>query len=253
MLRTCSECNMPTTGESRCVVCYCEKYKLRRCNRCNAELVSVGICSCGCPEFRIEESIVSSATADAPKRARRPRKLGDVAKERVDELDDDVEKEEKPKRRPRREQAEKVPKSKKPSDKVTKARALGDANTFPCQFGGVSIGDMTGRISLKIAKNRINVSTAEKLFCGRRVNCRLVARPVDEDPDQQHFDGMETKIAMEAVVDVKRFASDPHNISIGVTCSLQEVDVTELSRFAKKFGQITVIDSQSLDEIGADE
>lgn len=251
MLRTCAECNMPTTGESRCVVCYCEKYKLRRCNRCNAELVSVGICDCGCPEFRIEESNVS-ATAEAPKRARRPRKLGDVAKERVDEFEEAVQ-EEKPKRRPRREQAEKVAKEKKPSAKVTKARATGEANSFRCNFGGVSIGDMTGRISLQILKDVINVTTAERLFCGRRVHCRLVARPADEDPDQTHLPGMDTKIALEAVVDVKRFASDPHKISIGVTCSLQEVDVTELSKFAKKSGQITVLDTQSLDELDPEE
>jgi hypothetical protein len=168
-----------------------------------------------------------------------------VAQERVEELDDDAEVvEEKPKRK------RKAARDKGPSEKVLKAKALGDANTFPCQFGGVSIGDMTGRISLKIAKDRINVGTAEKLFCGRRVNCRLVARPVDEDPDQQHLPDMDTKTTMEAVVDVKRFASDPHNISIGVTCSLQEVDVTELSLFAKKFGSITVLDTQSLDELG---
>jgi hypothetical protein len=200
----------------------------------------------------LEESIVS-ATATAPKRARRPRKLGDVAQERVEELEDDEVVEEKPKRKPRREKVDKPEKSKKPSAKVTRARALGDANSFRCQFGGVSIGDGTGRVGVQIQKDCINIGTAEKLFCGRRVHCRIVARPVDIDPDQQHFDDMDPSTTLEAVVDVKQFSSNPHRISLGLTLSLQEIDVSDLSKFAKKSGQITVLDTQSLDEIGADE
>lgn len=110
----------------------------------------------------------------------------------------------------------------------------------PVEFGGVSFGDETARLGLRIARPFMYIDAADELLCGRRLSCRVVTCPNGDDPNQKYLvDGVGASV--EAVADVKRFGVSPKAISANLTFSLGEIDVRELASFSKKTGRLIVL------------
>jgi hypothetical protein len=117
---------------------------------------------------------------------------------------------------------------------------------LPCEFSGVSIGDGTANIGLRISKQLLNIMAAEEALCGRRLNGTIFRCPPGADPNQTSFEfGPETD-SIESVFDVKRFSSSPKFISFGLTFSLQEIDAEVLSHFAKASGRVRIDQVQAI-------
>lgn len=112
---------------------------------------------------------------------------------------------------------------------------------LPVNFGGVSIGKETARLSVKIDRQQTGMSPneADDLFCGHRLNCKVVQRSNDDDPNQT------TMVAdlyeeVEGHADVKRMGVSASHIGIGLTWSLADVDVKTLALFSKAAGHLVV-------------
>lgn len=124
-----------------------------------------------------------------------------------------------------------------------RSRRGGAVLDVPVNFGDVSIGDGTARIGVRIDRSLLNIDAADKLLCGRRLNGRLLVTPPGDANGQTYIDpevGGELKHELESTFDVKRFSASPKNITAGLTFSLQEVEVSELSYFAKRGGRLVV-------------
>jgi hypothetical protein len=108
-------------------------------------------------------------------------------------------------------------------------------------FEGVSIGDGTGRVGIKIDREHMSVVAADAALCGRRLTGRIVAVPKDVDPDQKHmFEDQRHELS--GAFEVKRFSVSPKVITAGLTFALPEIDISEMAHFAKRSGRL-IIDS----------
>lgn len=187
--------------------------------------------------------------------ARRPRRA--AAMNNAFDPDEDQPVEANGKARKDKPAKEKVAKEKpakdKPAKKGAKAAKDDSLKRFRVGFGGVSIGDNTCRLGVKLLRDVVKVSEADEYFCGRRINCRVKMHRSDEDPDQQHFDEMDSSETVEAVCDVKRYAVGPKDISIGLSFNLVEIHIEQLARFAKQSGTLEIMGVTSLDEIADDD
>lgn len=107
------------------------------------------------------------------------------------------------------------------------------------EFGGVSIGETSARIGVRIPREDLNIDAADDAFAGRRLN-GMISLQTREERRQKNLDGMEdnTPRTMESVFDVKRFGVSLKDISIGLTFALSEIDVAELAHFAKRSGTL---------------
>lgn len=107
------------------------------------------------------------------------------------------------------------------------------------EFGGVSIGDATARLGVKIDRSVCSILTADEVFCGHRLSGRVVLGGGSDQPGQQHLvDDLEEMVA--GVFDVKRFGANAKQISTGLTFSLADVDITSLAKFSKGAGRLVI-------------
>lgn len=124
---------------------------------------------------------------------------------------------------------------KQPAQQQQKVPALSCA----VEFGGVSIGDGTARLGLKIDRSNLNIDAADEALCGRRLKGRVVVLKDGEQANQTTFlDGVRHEVS--SIFDVKRFGVAPRNITCGLTFSLADIDVEALSHFAKQKGRFIV-------------
>ena len=123
--------------------------------------------------------------------------------------------------------------------KNSKASDESDPVLLPVEFGGVSIGDETGRVALRINRDRMDLETADKMLCGRRLDCRIIVQPVSDDTNQTYsLDGVKFEVA--GAADVTRVSFTPKHITAGLTFSLAEVSKGELCEFAKRSGRLEI-------------
>lgn len=116
----------------------------------------------------------------------------------------------------------------------------------PVAFGNVSIGDGTARLTMTIDRASMNIDAADEALCGRRLTGTVWLTQDGEDKGQQML-GDDMRRSVDGVFDVKGFRVTPKAISTGLTFSLRDVDVEELSHFAKKTGRFSVTGVTSLE------
>lgn len=116
---------------------------------------------------------------------------------------------------------------------------------IPCDFGGVSIGDATARLGIKIDRNDMSVQKADWLFCGKQLEVTIILGR--GDPSQMTLPGMEeTAGQLKGVVSCKRFGVGPKAFSVGLTFEIGAVEVTALARYAKRAGAIRIHNAEEL-------
>jgi hypothetical protein len=110
---------------------------------------------------------------------------------------------------------------------------------IPVEFGGVSIGESTCRLGVRINRDVCNINTADEIFCGHRLTGKVLLGGSDDSPNQKKFlDGDEYSV--EGSFDVKRIGVTVEMISTGLTFSLADIDVADLAKFSKGAGRLMV-------------
>lgn len=121
-----------------------------------------------------------------------------------------------------------------------------DRRQLRVQFGGVSIGEATARVGIRLERELLNLDAADELFAGRRLTGAVMVVPDGESPDQQRlFDG-DDKHEIESTFDVKGFRVAPKEIGCGLTFALAEIDVAQLGHFAKRSGVLLIDNVEAL-------
>ncbi len=105
------------------------------------------------------------------------------------------------------------------------------------QFGGLSIGDQTARLGVRIARAFVDVEKADAVFVGKRLE--VVVQLGAADADQMKLFDVELEVV--GSVDVKRIGVAPDSISAGLTFNLASIDVATLARFSKGVGRLKVL------------
>lgn len=123
--------------------------------------------------------------------------------------------------------------------------------TFPVvQFAGLSVGDQTANLGVKMAREAIEIDVADSLFCGRRLTVKI-AVGTNGDAESQKRAPADSLEEIETTVDVKRYSVSMKSVTFGLTMALNEIDVGIVARrFAKRAGRLIVT---SVDPIPADE
>lgn len=119
----------------------------------------------------------------------------------------------------------------------------------PVSFGGVSIGEKTARVSMKIQRGDcgLDIVAAEDLFCGRRLTGKIQLGGKADTPGQTKF--IETDVVVDGTFDIHRFGVTPEAFTTGATFSLKEIEIGDLAQFSKGQGRMVV---ESNDEIPTD-
>ncbi len=109
----------------------------------------------------------------------------------------------------------------------------------PVQFGGVSIGDQTARLGVRISRQCIKLEHADEYFSGRRLSIQVALGGGEDSPGQMLLlDDMDFVIA--SVCDVKRYGVTSDTISTGLTFSLKDTEIETLARFSKGSGRLAI-------------
>ena len=111
--------------------------------------------------------------------------------------------------------------------------------TIPVEFGGVSLGQTTGRIGVHIDRGNVGLLDADELFSNHRLIGKVVLGEHGDDEDQAlMFTDMSIEVA--GAFDVKGFRVSADKLGLGLTYSLADVDVSDLAKFAKGSGRLVV-------------
>ena len=144
--------------------------------------------------------------------------------------------------------ADKPKRRSKPGGHVEKVPAL----NVLVAFSGVSIGDGTARVGVRVLREWLQINKADESLCGRRLTGRIVRLKDGEDPNQTlMLDEDRHQIA--GSFDVKSFGVNQKAISFGLTFSLKDIDISELGFFAKQSGRLIVDQIVDLDVVDDDE
>jgi len=120
--------------------------------------------------------------------------------------------------------------------KTTKPESVLDV---PVDFGGVSIGESTARLGIKVSRDRLNLVAADEIFCGHRLTGRVLLGHIDDDADQMAmFDDADVEV--NGSFDVKGLRVTADSIATGLTFSLSDIDVATLAQFSKGKGRVIV-------------
>ena len=109
------------------------------------------------------------------------------------------------------------------------------------EFGGLSLGDETARLSVKIHRGWLELEDADAILAGSRCEAKIEIAP-DGEQGTLKIGGKSIKEVepLEAVVDVKRFGVSREDFTTGLTFQVSEIDVSKLARFANKAGKLTL-------------
>jgi len=124
----------------------------------------------------------------------------------------------------------------KRSTKKATAKTILDV---PVSFGGVSIGQDTARVGIKIERGNLALDRADECFCGKRLTGKIILGRRDDAKGQGKLIE-DTDYEVAGAFDVKRIGVSPAQISTGLTFALASVDVGDLSHFAKGQGRMVV-------------
>ena len=127
---------------------------------------------------------------------------------------------------------------------------------LPASFGSVSFGKKTARVGLTVEREHINLSTADKTLCYRRLTVTIFANGEGDQPGQQRLAGMDDNLELVGVADVKSFGVHSTTISFGLTFNSKEIKRTtaktgiQFNDFAAREGRLMIA---QVDEIPEDE
>lgn len=123
---------------------------------------------------------------------------------------------------------------------MAKKTKTNDVFDVPVHFGGVSIGDKTARVGVRIDRSALSLDDADKAFCGHRLHGRVQLGGNGDGPGQKVL--FDSDLCLEGTFDVKRISADSSQISTGLTFSLKDIDISELAKLSRGSGRLLVDD-----------
>lgn len=124
---------------------------------------------------------------------------------------------------------------------------------LPVSFGNLNVGDETARLGVSVSRGALTVSQADKHLCGKRLTGEILARTNGAQADQGALPGLVDDITVEGVFDVGGFTASPKKIGFGLTFLLSASDVTQLARFARREGRVTITGIENIPDDEADD
>lgn len=109
---------------------------------------------------------------------------------------------------------------------------------LPVSFGGVSIGESTARLAMKIDRQHLRITRADKLLCGRRLTGKVELGGNEDSPSQTTM--FEKEMSVDATFDIHRFGVTETHFTTGATFKLKEIAVGDLAKFSKGAGRLVV-------------
>lgn len=117
----------------------------------------------------------------------------------------------------------------------------GEGFDIGCDFGGVSLGKETCRVSVKLDRAGMSLGAADAALCGKRLTGKLVVGGKQAAPNQALLPGMEDSgHEVAGVFDVKRFGVSSKEISFGATFAMASVEPRDLAKLANSSGRLVV-------------
>jgi len=115
-----------------------------------------------------------------------------------------------------------------------------------CDFGGLSVGDSTARLGVKLTRTDISYDAADELLCGRR--CAVTILNGLGNGEGQ-LPGMEKAeiTEVQAIADIKGFTVNPKAFGFGLTFVLTGVNPSMLAKFPKRRGRLFIRHESDLD------
>lgn len=105
------------------------------------------------------------------------------------------------------------------------------------QFGGVSIGDTTARLGVKVDRAVLSIADAAEHFIERRLTLSVAIGGEADQAGQRTFWDM-TEFEISAVADSKRIGVGGESIAFGLTFAINDVDVATLAKLSKGSGRL---------------
>lgn len=122
---------------------------------------------------------------------------------------------------------------------------------LPVDYGNVSIGKKTIRLTTKTSRKSLTLTQADKQLCDCRLSGIILSRAGDGASEQGSLPGAEgNDIELEGVYDVKKISFDKDGISFGLTFVKKGVDKEALSQVSGTSGMLIVF---SIDDIPDEE
>lgn len=131
--------------------------------------------------------------------------------------------------------------------RATTSPQAGARIDVPVEFGGVSIGDGTARLGVRIMRDVLDLDMADDLFCGHRLT-GTVAVGNGRDAAGQGLLWDDLIYHLGGTFDVKRLGVSPKHFAIGLTFSLEDIQAENLTHFAKRTGRLAIQDSGPIPE-----
>lgn len=120
----------------------------------------------------------------------------------------------------------------------TKKKSTTDVLELPVEFGNISIGSETAKLSVKINKERLNINAAEELLCGRRLSGSVQLGGADDSNGQSKL--FEVDVTVDGTFDIHRFGVGPKEYTSGLTFKIAEIEIGDLAQFSKGKGRLLV-------------
>ena len=127
--------------------------------------------------------------------------------------------------------------------KDTQPPANSSVLDVPVEFGGLSIGDVTARIGVRIDREHMNIVAADECFTGKRLS--VVVSLGSSDPEQKEL-FKNRLFEVTGSVDVKRLGVTAAQFSAGLTFNLESIDVATIAKFSKGKGRLNVFEVAAL-------
>lgn len=131
---------------------------------------------------------------------------------------------------------------------------------IPVHFAGVSIGDETAAVGIKVNHEDLNedknaaVLRAFELLCCRRLTGVLTLGKRGDGETQGKL--YETDVTVTGSFDTNNLGVTPKSVSSRLSCALSEVSASDLAKFAKRDGYFTItslMEALDLDDEEAEE
>ncbi|HMP79304.1 MAG TPA: hypothetical protein PKD54_07625 [Pirellulaceae bacterium] len=114
----------------------------------------------------------------------------------------------------------------------------GQVHDLAVEFGGVSIGESTARLGLRIKKELLNIIAAEELLCGRRLTGAIQLGGAADNAGQGKL--FDCDVAVPGTFDVHRFGVSIDHYTTGLTFKLNEIEIGDLAQFSKGSGRLRI-------------
>lgn len=110
------------------------------------------------------------------------------------------------------------------------------------EFGGVSIGESTVRLGMKIARDQLSITQADRQFVSRRLTLELDLTH-GSDGQKELFD---TSLTIGGVFDTKRLAISDSHYHCGLSGAINDLDIATIAKFAKRAGVLRISRTERL-------